>query len=178
MKYILKKDLPLVKAGSIVELYSDDSGRYTKIWLPQDEKYDKHIATLPQWDYSEWLEEKEPKTIYDLKEGDGYWYLYLWHTLQKIRNSWEWKFVKSSEINCFLTEREAKRNKLLRELATRTDKYMPRRWTTYINYDWEFLEFEWNRYHFMMYNMWLVFRDKEEYNKWITDENRDLLFNL
>jgi hypothetical protein len=71
---------------------------------------------------SEWLEEvKEPKTIYDLKEGDEYWII----TDEFVSKA----ILRENEdirhyTECFLTEREAKRNKLLRELATR-EKWLP-----------------------------------------------------
>jgi hypothetical protein len=42
--------------------------------------------------------------------------------------------MKTAHIENFLTEREAKRNKLLRELAVRIDKWLPKKEDTYYSY--------------------------------------------
>jgi hypothetical protein len=60
-----------------------------------------------------------------LKRGDEYWHLDTDSNIYRytISNTCPMptkKYVTSS----FVTEREAKRNKLLRELATRTDKWI------------------------------------------------------
>jgi len=77
----------------------------------------------------------------------------------------------------FLSEREAKRNKLLRQLATRTDKWMPNYKEEYIDFEWDPLDWENKSYRIMDYHMWLIFRNREEYNKYMTEEAKDLLFN-
>ena len=65
MKYILKKDLPLAKAGTEVELKDD--------WINYAIMADEMIDFVTLWyilskDIPEWLEEvKEHKTINDLK---------------------------------------------------------------------------------------------------------------
>lgn len=57
MKYILKKDLPLAKAGTEVDV---QNGEITK---------DLIVIAYIDKNNTEWLEEiKEKKTIYDLKE--------------------------------------------------------------------------------------------------------------
>lgn len=178
MKYILKKDLPLAKAGTEIELYKDSEGIYSNIWLPLDINYAREIATINPLDIPEWLEEvKEPKTIYDLKEGDVYWYIsdnwiidnhiYHWH-----------EFTDNWYTCCFLTEREAKRNKLLRQLATRTDKFIPEEGGEWIDLNWNRFHWYCDQFRHFDVNLWIVFRNKEEYNKYINEEARDLLFNL
>jgi hypothetical protein len=57
-----------------------------------------------------------------LKEGDKYYYL---RQDGKIRQSEIKSYIEYDTFNSFPTEREAKRHKLLRELATRTDKWLP-----------------------------------------------------
>ena len=172
MKYILKKDLPLAKAGTKVFVKVDNSPIAT-MYSAISTLWEIRKADIP-----EWLEEvKEPKTIYDLKKGDEYWTLNeYWEIKKRTVVSWVW--TDNAHNVCFLTEREAKRNKLLRELATR-EKFLPERWDYYINFGWNENEWECNdMYRTIMYNMGLIFRNREEYDKWMTDEAKDLLFNL
>lgn len=135
---------------------------------------------LSQW-YIEQL--KEPKTIYDLKKGDHYYCLDDENDIElyNVATSRTPYFNEKNIIGCFLTEREAKRNKLLRELATRTDKWLPEKFDAYVSYfrsgitnwTWSLDYTDMVRYH-----QWLVFRNEEEYNKYITEEAKDLLFKL
>lgn len=179
MKYKLLKDLPLAKAGT--EVYLERNSTITSkihakwvydLWSIVD-------ATIP-----EWLEEvKEPKTIYDLKKGDKYYVLDDWNEVTKYEVPSNTYFNNTCcMFNFFVTEREAKRNKLLRELATRTDKFFPKKQEKYIaigvqweasNSNWTWCPFEYADYH-----NWLVFRNVEEYNKYMTEEAKDLLFKI
>ena len=181
MKYRLLKDLPLAKAGD--EIY---------LVVPPEEGYrytmkDKNAVTVSMIDEKyipEWLEEvKEPKTIYDLWYDECYWYLDTQNTVHNTRTNYPDKqWWKWNEHNCcFLTEREAKRNKLLRELATRTSKHLPEKWEIYysIGNDW-CTYWQWNSDNrdYIAYHMWLVFCNEEEYNKYMTAEEKDLLFKI
>lgn len=171
-RYRLKKDLPLAKAGTEVFLEwnsilneNDDT-----IWIIDEESKNK------------WIEEiKEPKTIYDLERWDTYWYLDFDLKIRNNCNFW-WNFIKNAHTCCFLTEREAKRNKLLRELACRTDKWLPEKNEDYYTYSphWErnFFIFSWGALDCIRYHQGFVFRNEEEYRKYMTEEAKDLLFNL
>ncbi len=182
MKYILKKDLPLAKAGTEVEFSSYSNDEWAINMILESVFHKKHIADINKKDIPEWLEEvKEPKTIYDLKTMDIYYWIQNWY-VEKYAVLACW-LPPRAELNCFPTEREAKRNKLLRELATRTDKWLPEIDITYITHwckDWfaHTARWEWDKHDFLLYHMWLVFRNEEEYNKYMTDEARDLLFNI
>jgi hypothetical protein len=122
-------------------------------------------------------EVKEPKTIYDLKEGDEYYLLDSILTIWKYIVTDEWNWYNNAHINNFCTEREAKRNKLLRELATR-EKFLPEEYTKYIDFQWIKREWYGEEHSMFHYHTWLIFRNEEEYNKYMTDEAKDLLFNL
>ena len=173
MKWILKKDLPLAKAWTEVEVKyhsCTSSIIVSKEW--------KGLAYVTDSTISEWLEEiKEPKTIYDLKEGDEYFLLSDWLKIVKDRVD---GFSEYHKYNSFTTEREAKRNKLLRELATRMDKFfwLPKDLEYYYDFEWDRQKWYADNHQIMVYNMWLVFRNKEEYNKHINEEAKDLLFNI
>ena len=132
---------------------------------------------ISQW----YIEEvKEPKTIYDLKKWDTYWWVDYSNQIDSsivIRNN---QFDEENTRYTFVTEREAKRNKLLRELATR-DKWLPDKWWMYYTVSqWckcmmTNFTTEWD---ILNYHSWLVFRNEEEYDKWMTPEVKDLLFNI
>lgn len=170
MKYILKKDLPLAKAGTEVNI--DDFMNVISLhWKP--------ICVVSSETFSEWLEKvNETKTIYDLKKGDTYWTLTLANCVLELTAQDNWFCWKYEHCSSFLTEREAHRNKLLRELATRTDKWLPKYNEPYKNYAWDddfFMELP---YQMIFFNQWLVFRNEEEYNKWMTPDNKKLLFEI
>ena len=177
MKYKLLKDLPLAKAGTVVEI--SDTNFFQRgeldIHLPDDNWRPHCIANITLENQKEWLEEvKEPKTIYDLKKGDKYYEVYA--NLQINSNIYNWH--SQVTFNMFLTEREAKRNKLLRELATRTSKHLPKKWenyiwTTWISRIWQDLD-----YQILDYNIGLVFYGDDDYNSFMTDENKKLLFEI
>jgi hypothetical protein len=59
-----------------------------------------------------------------LKEGDEYWTLELDNEVDSFTIENVNPFIESDNTWVFPTEREAKRNKLLRELATR-EKWLP-----------------------------------------------------
>lgn len=146
------------------------------------------VTTNEKWEFNYYkcgnypdffAEVKEPKTIYDLK---------VWDTFYCIRCDWitkeelVWYFSENAKLNSFTTEREAKRNKLLRELATRTDKLLPDErefYTTYNDYMKACtIHWNWKACDMIQYHMWLIFRDEQEYNKYMTEEAKDLLFNI
>lgn len=182
MKYKLLKDLPLAKAGTVVEI--SDTNFFQRgeldIHLPDDNWRPHCIANITLENQKEWLEEvKEPKTIYDLKKWEIYWYL---DEFNEVQSKWFWWLWSDSASNrCFLTEREAKRNKLLRELATRTDKWLPEKWDQYYSYHLAWCDgwsWQWDNTDMIKYHSWLVFRNEEEYNKYMTEENKKLLFEI
>lgn len=174
MKYKLLKELPMIKVWEEVYIEQNSSETYAihKSWMYGT--YNMRISDL-----SEWLEEvKEPKTIYDLKKGDKYYEVYA--NLQINSNIYNWHSQVTS--NMFLTEREAKWNKLLRKLSTRTDKWLPKEWEYYYTYRagrWiESYLFENDESDIFNYHIGFIFRNKEEYNKYITEEAKDLLFKI
>lgn len=185
MKYKLLKDLPLAKAGT--EVTTSDSFYYMKqeldIHLPDNSWRPHCIAQIKINDVPEWLEEvNEKKTIFDLKKWDN------WYVIEANGNIWKYIVQVDSFFNeddkfiCFTTEREAKRNKLLRELATRTDKFFPKKQENYIaiGFQWEASNSNWTwcPFEYADYHNWLVFRNVEEYNKYMTEEAKDLLFKI
>lgn len=131
---------------------------------------------ISQW----YIEEvKEPKTIYDLETMDIYWWIQNWY-VEKYAVLSCWLYPRA-ELTCFLTEREAKRNKLLRELATRTDKWLPEKWENYYSFHltWcDIWNWQWDNTDMIKYHIWLVFRNREEYSRWLTEYAKDLLFNI
>ena len=176
MKYILKRDLPLAKAGTEVTLCKWHSDIYSinvelqgTIWM------------INGSNINEWIKEvKEKTSIYDLEIWDEYWILYAYDNPIVIRKATlQSNFSHNAQFQCFLTEREAKRNKLIRELATRQDKWMPNEWDIYYSYwrtwpaDWRWA---WDNEDFFRYHAWMVFKTKEEYDKHINEEAKDLLF--
>lgn len=175
-KYILKRDLPLAKAGT--EVFFEDDLEWTDDLCTIINSDWLYLCDICKKDIQEWLKEvKEKKTIYDLEVDDEYWYLNNDLNVRKEIYYWWW-FAEGCHYDFFLTEREAKRNKLLRQLATRTDKWLPEKWEKCIWWDWETCTWDWMEWEIAAYHFWFVFRDKEEYEKYINEEARDLLFNL
>ena len=133
---------------------------------------------ISQW----YIEEvKEHKTIYDLKNWDKYYYLNNNQIKVLMQSRWDWEFSYDANVYIFLTEREAKRNKLLRELATRMDKWLPDEWDKYYSYHLAWCDnwnWQWDNTDMIKYHSWLVFRNEEEYNKYITNDAKDLLFKI
>lgn len=165
MKYKLLQKLPWLEIGMILEELQDIHP-YSVEW---------YVSSVFAKKYPDFFEEvKEPKTIYDLKKGDKYYEVYA--NLQINSNIYNWH--SQVTFNMFLTEREAKRNKLLRELATRTSKHLPKKWenyiwTTWISRIWQDLD-----YQILDYNIGLVFYGDDDYNSFMTDENKKLLFEI
>ena len=170
MKYKLLKPLPWIEVWTILKELED----VHPFW---NGCVSRTFATK----YPDFFEEvKEIKSIYDLKEGDEYWRIYDDNYIE--RQKYQNKVWSNEAIyRCFLTEREAKRHKLLRELATRLDKWLPEEWEVYLTIWWELIpywsEWKWYSFEYLAYHAWLVFCNSDEFNKWITDEARDLLFN-
>ncbi len=164
-KYKLLKPLPWIEVWTILE--------EIKSVYHYDGQYVSDVFARKYPDFFE--EVKEKKTIYDLEIGDFHWFLDTdWEVIQvRLYNKEDLE-----QLSGFLTEREAKRNKLLRELATRTDKWLPEKWEKCIWWDWETCTWDWMEWEIAAYHFWFVFRDKEEYEKYINEEARDLLFNL
>ena len=174
MKYKLLKELPLAYIWDEVE-YFESTTEIRKKWVA--------IAYLHKNLISEWLEEvKEPKTIYDLKKGDKYYVLDDWNEITKYEvPSNAYFYNPYCRFSCFVTEREAKRHKLLRELDTRTDKWLPEQWDKYYSYHLDWCDswiWQWDNTDIIKYHMWLVFRNEEEYSRWLTEDNKKLLFEI
>jgi len=176
MKYKLLKSLPDIEAGTIIE-YKDDK-YYFESWSEVHAEFNSIFYRIFHRDSKDWYEKlKEPNTIYDLWYDEEYWYLDTANTVHKTstnypeKNWWKWY----EHNHCFLTEREAKRNKLLRDLATR-NKWLPDKLEHYIDIYWSYLN--WHINCIIKYHQWFIFRNEEEYNKWITEEAKDLLFNI
>lgn len=180
-KYKLLKPLPDIEVGTIIE-YKDDK-YFFENWLEVHAEFNDIFYRIFHRDSKDWYEEvKEPKTIYDLKFWDYYWTL---SNRNNISRDFCWKlqeFFETDKFCTFITEREAKRNKLLRELATRTDKWLPDErefYTTYNDYmNTCKVHWNWKACDMIQYHMWLVFKDEQEYNKYMTEEANDLLFNI
>ncbi len=181
MKYILKKDLPLAKAGTEVFIYSPITSWLIDIRINDGDWY-MNISCVKKENIPEWLEEiAKPKTMKDLKEWDTFWTIENCWDIQKWFMHFDYTEWFLDITRCFVTEREAKRHKLLRELATRTDKWLPEDNERYITANREKpTEWVWSydNLDILYYHQWIVFRNEEEYNKWITPENADLLFNI
>jgi len=169
MKYKLLKDLPLAKAGTEVKI---------SCWWIADIN-NNAIKKIDEKDITEWLEEvkEETKRVKNLSNWGTYYYLNRWMKIIERRKWNEYIF----EWHMFLTEREAKRNKLLRELATR-EKWLPEKHENYIaiGFKWEASKSNWTwcPFEYADYHNWLVFRNEEEYYKYITPEAEDLLFKI
>ena len=178
MKYKLLKQIEekdSIKVWSIFDIW--DHRSTLDIDIPECQVPINFL--ISQW----YIEEvKEPKTIYDLKDGDNYYYLNNNQIKVLMQSRWDWEFSHDANVYIFLTEREAKRNKLLRELATRTDKWLPDErefYTTYNDYmNACKVHWNWKACDMIQYHMWLVFRNEKEYNKYLTEEAKDLLFNI
>lgn len=178
MKYKLLKQIEekdSIKVWSIFDIW--DHRSTLDIDIPECQVPISFL--ISQW----YIEEvKEPKTIYDLKKGDTSYFLDEWGIIKEYKLSINEQFHSSNVTSYFVTEREAKRNKLLRELATRTDKWLPDErefYTTYNDY-MNACEVHWNwkACDMIQYHMWLVFRNEKEYNKYLTEENKKLLFEI
>lgn len=176
MKYKLLKQIEekdSIKVWSIFDIW--DHRSTLDIYIPECQVPISFL--ISQW----YIEEvKEPKTIYDLKDGDEYYYLNNNQIKVLMQSRWDWEFSHDANVYIFLTEREAKRNKLLRELATR-DKWLPNGWDTYYSYHLTWCDswnWQWDNTDMIKYHSWLVFRNEEEYNKYMTEEAKDLLFNI
>jgi len=178
MKYKLLKQIEekdSIKVWSIFDIW--DHRTTLDIDIPECQVPINFL--ISQW----YIEEvKEAKTIYDLKKWDKYYVLDDWNEITKYEVPSNAYFDNPyCRFNCFVTEREAKRNKLLRELDTRTDKWLPEQWDKYYSYhlDWcDSWSWQWDNTDIIKYHMWLVFCNEEEYDKWMTEEAKDLLFKL
>lgn len=172
MKYKLLQKLPWLEIGMILDELQDIHP-YSVEW---------YVSSVFAKQYPDFFEEvKEPKTIYDLKKGDIAFSLDSWGEIWEYKLSINWQLKENNSTTYFITEREAKRNKLLRELATR-DKWLPDErefYTTYNDYmNACKVHWNWKACDMIQYHMWLVFRDELEYNKYMTEENKKLLFNI
>lgn len=141
-KYRLKKDLPTFKAGEEfaifkntgdlcrIDGYEDDGEWYTSICAYSARTLKKFPNIL-----TDWFEEiqEQPKTVWDLEEGDGYFYI-AWHG--HIEKSIWGKYGDDEEAresgNCFFTEKEAEK-----ELARRKVKVILERDTNGFKSNWE-----------------------------------------
>lgn len=179
MRYKLLKKLPWIEVGTELKWKSDEINNW--FWIDMN-----NLIVLDSYaiQYPDFFEEvKEHKTIYDLKKWDKYYVLDDWNEVTKYEVPSNTYFNNPyCRFNFFVTEREAKRNKLLRELATRTDKFFPEKQENYIaiGFQWEASNSNWMwcPFEYADYHNWLVFRNVEEYNKYITEEAKDLLFKI
>jgi len=175
MKYKLLKALPDIEAGTIIE-YKDDKYFFSERWVEVHAEFNDIFHRIFHRDTKDWYEEvkEEPRSIYDLKKGDEYF---------RIFDNWDiCKLLISNSnpyrLNAFLTEREAKRNRLIRDLSTRTDKWLPKKWETFYDFRGDEWMYNWLDSLWMYYNLWLIFRNKEEYNEYMTNQAKELLFNV
>lgn len=181
MKYKLLKPLPDLEVWTIIE-ERDDGGYYLESWSEVHAEFNDIFYRIFHRDNKDWYEKiiETPKKIYDLKEGDFYWTLYEAWEIEYRQYYW-WVWSKTAHNSCFIKEREAKRHKLLRELATRQDKWLPKKWEEYCTYGIEgkLIRSKWcDSLDVMQYHLWIVFKDEQDYNKYMTEDAKDLLFNL
>lgn len=177
MKYKLLKQIEekdSIKVWSIFDIW--DHRTTLDIDIPECQVPISFL--ISQW----YIEEvKENKTIYDLKFWDHYWTLSNRNNISHNHCWMSQSFFETDVFCTFVTEREAKRNKLLKELATRTDRWLPSNWDEYFVIEWwAMYQSIWNddRADKFRYNLWFIFRNWDEYNKYMTEENKDLLFKL
>lgn len=107
MKYRVIKELPFNPVGTILE--SIPGGIHIKDYHGIHSYSEKEVKILIQ---DGWLEEiKENKTVWDLKEGDE-WYYIDPDTGRVVIHEWKnllWQKVGRDLGNCFLTAQEAKK---------------------------------------------------------------------
>ena len=164
MKYKLLKSLPDIEVGTIIE-YRDDK-YFFESWSEVHKEFNDIFYRIFHRDLKDWYEEvKKPKTICDLKLWDKYWHLDIDSKIYCYTLSSNHLPTKEYITSSFFTEREAKRNKLLREIATRIDKWLPKEDEMYttIHREWP-TEWCWTNDNLetLYYNQWLIFRNEEE----------------
>ena len=165
IKFKTLKELPGVPVGTIVE----------QDWYDLYHFGDRHFEVEYLRKHPDFFEEiQEPKTIFDLKAWDGY---YVLNVFNKICE-YSFQGVETiKEVCTFLTEKEARRNKLLRKLATRTDKWLPEKWDLYYSIDTETNWYS-ELSEIALYHMGIIFRSEKEYRKWISEDEEKLLTEL
>lgn len=140
-KYKLKKDLPMLEAGNevILELKKIND---KKVWFYYDIKstntnrvFDS-FCVISKSKINEWLEEiKKPKSIWNLKEIDDYFY-YIWKYWE-IRETNMWTEEMSEYWNIFLTLEEAEKELEKIKAIQKIKKYC---WENWIETDYKKIE--------------------------------------
>lgn len=125
--YKLLKDLPRAKAGEVVIITNahSDTPWILKInkWN-EDEKQRPRLAFIHKNDISEWLEEVKPKTIWDLKEWDDFWFISISNIYKHSIASYEaFKMSYLEPWNVFFTQEEAEQELNKRKAIQRVRKY-------------------------------------------------------
>jgi hypothetical protein len=63
-------------------------------------------------------------------------------------------------------------------LATRTTKYLPKKWEMFMNLYWNTKEWMGSISNNFEYHCWVIFKDSEERIKYIWEEENNLLLHL
>ena len=146
-RYILKKDLPWIKAGEIFTI--DDTKVRREDW------YSSTLYVNSYWlfDAKEWFEEIiEKESIYDLKEWDEYYFISArwiiweddWHnddTDNKLLSVW----------NIFLKREEAEK-----ELSKMEARASIKKWIVLNDNDYKFIKNNNNYYIYYDFNYWIL----------------------
>lgn len=180
MKYILKKDLPLAKAGEEVSLVKSSDNLYYNIF-DTNSVDPQLISFILNKDIPEWLEPiVEKKTYDDLFMTDrAYWIWYNWLVKEYYFN-WE------ARSETFLTREEAEDEHKRREWAVRKDKFIPKQWETIFYIWWDRIGLH-NKFYSdkfwkasyllsLIVNFWLAFRTEEELKNAIDSHDLIRLF--
>lgn len=139
-KYKLKKDLPTFKAGDKFALCVDGG-----LWLIDDydeggdidcrvKAYDKQTLSKFPNILTDWFEAipEQPKTVWDLKDGDSYWLIHNDILTIEIWYGQRFQIASRDCGNVFLTKEEAEK-----ELARRKAKVILEQDTRGFKADWK-----------------------------------------
>ena len=134
--YKLLKDLPLVKAGRIVELEKSNWGLdiYTIFWEYANSKVE--LWKIQDGNISEWLEEiKESKSVWDLQEWDIVYELSSqWTILKQKWNRYLYQTNTRKNGNIFLTHEEVEEENDRRQAIIKIQRYCQE---NYIDNTWK-----------------------------------------
>ena len=126
--YKLKKDLPRAKAGEVVIITNAHSNT---AWILKINKWDEdeaqrtRLAYIHKNDISEWLEETNPKSIYDLKRGDEFWMISSSNNISQYTIT-DYEFFERNFLNTcnvFTTFEEANQERNKRISLHKIKKY-------------------------------------------------------
>lgn len=122
-KYILKQDLPLAKAGTIVQvdlekdfpkIYENKERNFKLIWVVDMDTMDKWLEEVP---------EKPKRSVWNLLKWDKY---YIIENNFYYEHSWDWlsfDILHLTEWNIFLSYEEAEQELEKRRAIQRVKKY-------------------------------------------------------